>query len=148
MVDTHLILQHVDETVGPERALWPKSPAEKRQALGLMGLASGLADKVVGLFYELRLHKEVSPAFTARWRRQIEETLTQLEISCAERTGPWWFGAAMTHADVALGATLQHLKDSHPDIAAASRPALEAFAARCEGLEVFRAIRQEFIPPA
>ncbi len=132
LTDTHLILQHLDGLVGAEAALWPASPRERREALALMGLASGLADKVVGLFYELRLHERASEAFVARWRRQIEETLARLETAAMLREGPWWFGSILTHADIALGASLQHLKDSHPDIVESRRPALEAFAARCE----------------
>jgi glutathione S-transferase len=148
LVDTHLILQYLDEMVGPDRALWPKDAKNRREAFAIAGLASGLADKTVGLFYELRLHKEASPVFTARWRQQIEATLDTLEKSRASRPGPWWFGGTMSHADIAVGASLRHLKDSHPDVTATKHPALAAHSAACEALEVFQSIQQVFIPPA
>ncbi len=55
----------------------------------------------------------------------------------------------MTHADIAVACTMQHLGASHPDIAAtANTPALKAHCEMMEALPVFREIFQIFIPPA
>ena len=41
------ILDYLDELAGPERALLPRSGAERRQALNLMAMATGAAEKGV-----------------------------------------------------------------------------------------------------
>ena len=55
----------------PERSLYPAAEPDRHRALKVAGLATGLADKGVSLFYEQQLHKEVSPLWVERCRAQI-----------------------------------------------------------------------------
>ncbi len=148
LVENHLILQHLDTLVGPERALWPSGPEEHVQALRVIGLATGLADKAVSLFYELYFHPEPSAALTDRNRRQIVEAVDLLESERGERSGEHWFGDRLSHADIAVAVCLRHATESHPDLVDLStRPALKAHCARLEARPEFQTISQPFIPP-
>jgi glutathione S-transferase len=149
LVDSVTILDHLDELAGADRAMHPPSGAARRESLRIATLASGIADKTVSLFYERRLHDTVSAAWEERCLKQIRGTLAALEADRAGRAGPYWFGERIGHADIAVAASLRHMRDSHPDLA--DLGACPALAAHCETLEampVFREISQPFIPPA
>src|SRR3954447_8723517 len=47
IIDSAAILDWLDETVGPERSLLPPHGPERRQALRLVALATGVADKAI-----------------------------------------------------------------------------------------------------
>src|SRR5512145_3323668 len=55
LIDSAAILDHIDETVGPERALLPPSGAERRRALRIVALATGAIDKAGAVLYERML---------------------------------------------------------------------------------------------
>jgi glutathione S-transferase len=149
LVESHAMLDHLDSLVPAESAMYPRTEPARHRALKVASLATGLADKAVGLFYELRLHDKASDAFVERWRAQISGALAALEADRASRTTDYWFGDRIGHADIAVACALRHTGDSHPGlISDEAYPALGAHAARCEALPVFRAISQQFIPPA
>lgn len=149
LVESHAILDHLDSLVPPERRMFPAVEPARRRALAVASLATGLADKAVSLFYEKRLHREVSDAWVARCRAQIAATLAALEADRAKRGGEWWFGGAIGHADIAVGTCVRFLLEAHPGLVdIAAFPALAGHCARIEALPAFREIRQEFIPPA
>ena len=103
----------------------------------------------MALFYEEKLHTEVSELFASRCRSQIEATLAALEESRAAAGGLYWFGEALGHADIVAATMLRHLAEAHPGLAPMHRyPALSAHAARMEAMPVFQEISQVFIPPA
>jgi glutathione S-transferase len=52
LIDSAAILDWLDQTVGPERALIPPAGAERRRALRLIALATGAIDKVGVAAYE------------------------------------------------------------------------------------------------
>ena len=52
LIDSAAILDHLDETVGPERALLPRSGAPRREALRIIAMATGGMDKAVAIAYE------------------------------------------------------------------------------------------------
>src|SRR5215468_8838666 len=52
LIDSTAILDWLDETVGPSRALVPRSGAERRRILRLIALASGAVDKAGASAYE------------------------------------------------------------------------------------------------
>src|SRR5579859_6720855 len=79
LIESGAILDHLDERVGPERAMIPRSGHARRQVLNLCALATGVADKAVILFYELLLHERRSQTWIDRCRAQITDTLTLLE---------------------------------------------------------------------
>ena len=148
LVDSVTILDHLDELAGPERAMHPRAGVPRRRSLRVAALASGIADKTVSLFYERRLHEAASATWEERCLGQIRGTLAVLEADAAGRTSTYWFGERIGHADIAVAASLRHMRDSHPDLA--SLDGYPALAARCERLEalpVFREISQPFVAP-
>ena len=149
VIETHAILDWLDSLVPPDRVLLPAAQPARRQALKAITLATGIADKAVSLFYEKRLHEQVSDVWVERCRGQILGAITALEQDRAARTGDFWFGGRIGHADIAVAATLRFLGEAHPDLAPlAGYPALAADAARLEAMPVFQQISQPFIPPA
>lgn len=149
LVDSPTMLDHLDGLVPPERRLFPATEPDRRRALKVAALATGLADKGVSLFYELRLHTEPSAVWAGRCRSQIEGTLAALEADRAGRPSDFWFGDRLGHADIAVAASLRHVDEAHPGLVRfADHPALAAHAARMEALPVFQAISQPFVAPA
>jgi glutathione S-transferase len=148
VIESSIILDWLDDLAGPDRALIPRQGVARRQALKVCALATGLADKAVALIYERALHEQVSQAWLVRCQTQIAAVLDGLEADRAARPGPWWFGPAIGHADIAVGCALGFLGDAHPGVFDAARwPALAAHAAGCEALPAFQAVQQAFIPP-
>jgi glutathione S-transferase len=149
LIESHSILDYLDSLVPAERVLFPRAEPARRQALKIAALATGLGDKAVSLFYEKRMHKEVSEAWVNRCRGQIIAVLTVLEADRASRTTDYWFGDRIGHADIVVAAVMAFVAEAHPELVSLGDfPGLNAHAARLEALPVFRAIKQPFIPPA
>ncbi len=148
LVDSHSILDYLDGLVAPERRLFPQGEPERRRAIKVAALATGLADKGVSLFYEVRLHEPISEAWAGRLRSQIKATLTTLEHDRALSEGPW-FGKRIGHSDIAVACAWRHVSEAHPGlIDPGEYPSLSAHSRRMEALPVFQEISQPFIPPA
>ena len=148
LIDSGAILDYLDEVVGPERAMIASSGPARRHALRTMALATGLADKAVSLLYERVLRKEQLKLWVARCEAQISDVIEVLEKERAAVTTPYWFGARIGHADVAVACALRFATEAHPHLFDAARyPALAAHAARCEALPAFREIVQPLAPP-
>ena len=148
LIESHSILDYLDSLVPADRVLFPASEPARRQALKVAALATGLAEKGVSLFYEKRLHSQVSDVWVDRCRSQIAGALAALEADRAQRAGDYWFGDHIGHADIAVAAALRFLAEVHPGLVAeTAHPALGAHAARLEAMPVFRAISQPFIAP-
>ena len=149
LIESHCILDYLDGLVGVERALFPATGVARRDALKIAALATGMGDKAVSLFYERRLHDQVSAVWVERCRAQIQGVARALEADRGKKTGAYWFGERLGHADIAVAAVLRFVGEAHPGLVAMERfPALAAHAARLEALPVFQAIAQPFIPPA
>ena len=149
LVESHAMLDHLDSLVPAGRAMFPQTEPARHQALKVAALATGFADKAVGLFYEMRLHDTASEIFVERWRGQILGGLAALEADRAERTTDYWFGDRIGHADIAVACALRHAGEAHPGLIPLSDyPALAAHAARLEALPVFQQVSQPFVPPA
>lgn len=149
LVDSHLIISHLESLVPAERSLWPAAEPDRHRAFKVTGLATGLADKGVSLFYEQQLHEKMSQLWVERCRAQIAGALSMLEEDRAERQGPYWFGERMGHADIAVACAIRHSTEALPDaVAMQDYPALFAHCERLEALPVFQEISQPFIPPA
>ena len=148
LIESTAILDYLDETVGPARAMIADNGLARRQALKVCALATGLADKAVSLVYERVLHKEKSDVWMQRCQTQISGVLDVLEADRAGRTSAFWLGERIGHADIAAACAIRFTREAHPAVFDASRwPALAARAARCEALPPFQEIAQEFLPP-
>lgn len=148
LIDSFAILDWLDEQVGPERALIAPHGPERRAALKICALATGLADKAVSLLYERIPHKETSRIWIDRCRTQIADALSALEASRTTRPAAYWFGEKIGHADIAAACAIRFTREAHPGLFDPARwPALERHAAHCEMLEPFRRIVQPLVPP-
>lgn len=145
LTDSHMMLDYLDSRV--DQPMFPRHEPDRHRALKVATLGTGLAEKAVSLFYERVLHKETSATWEARCAAQIGSVLTALEVDRAARPGPWWFGAGMGHADIAVACALRFVRDAH-GLSLTGYPALTAHAAACEALPVFAEISQDFVPPA
>jgi glutathione S-transferase len=149
LIESHGILDYLDGLVGPARAMYPAAQPERHRAFKVAGMATGISDKAVSLFYEQVLHAEPSRTWAERCRSQIAGGLALLEADRAGRGTGYWFGDRIGHADIAVAAMLRHLAEAHPGLAAMTEfPALAAHAERMESLPAFGKIMQPFIPPA
>jgi len=149
LTDSHIILDYLDGLVPMERRMFPAAEPARHKALRIAALATGLGDKAVSLFYEKRLHKEVSETWVERCRTQISTVLTALEADRAKSIEDYWFGNRIGHADVAIVSVLRFLSEAHQGLIEIKKfPALHAHAARLEAMPVFKEISQPFIAPA
>jgi glutathione S-transferase len=149
LIESHMMLDHLDSLVPAERALFPRGEPARRRALKIASLATGLGDKAVSLFYEKRLHAQVSDTWVERCRTQIGAAMSALESDRAGRNSDYWFGDRIGHADIAVACVLRFIAEAHPGLMAMTRfPALAAHAARLEALPAFQKIQQPFIPPS
>lgn len=147
--ESYLILDWLDQQVPASQALAPAAGDARRTILRIAGFACGVADKAVSLFYELRLHEATSALWVERCRAQIGDTLALLERETAGLTAPFWGGASLSHADIAIACMIRFVSEAHSGLFDATAcPALAALAARCEAMDVFQHICQPFNPPA
>ena len=147
LMESSSILDWIEhETDGD--ALLPVAGAARREAMRLMGLASGAADRGVAMVLERLFHAEDkrSDALLARSQTQIDGAMAALDAACAARDGQWLVSDAMTLADITVACYATYLTDAVP-LELARWPALAAFVARCEALDVFRAHYAPFYLP-
>jgi glutathione S-transferase len=150
LIESGAILDHLDESVGPSRAMIADAGDPRRHGLKVCALATGLTDKAVSLTYERVLHQTTSDAWIARCGAQIADVLAVLEADrVAKSASRFWFGDAIGHADIAVACALRFTREAHPGLFDEQRwPVLAVHAATCEGLPAFREIAQPFLPPA
>jgi glutathione S-transferase len=149
LIESAAILDYLDELVGPSHAMIAARGPERRHALRICALATGLADKAVSLLYERVLRKDQSKIWVERCRAQIGGVLDALEKERAPVAPPFWFGVAIGHADIAVACALRFTAEAHAGVFDDVRhPALAAHAARCEALPLFAEIVQPLAPPS
>lgn len=147
LVESSSILDWIEHATEGAPLLPPGDPA-RREALRLIGLASGAADRGVAMTLERIFHRPEarSEAFLARGATQVEGALQALDDACAARSGQWLAGEAMALADITVACYATYLQDATP-VDLARWPALAAHVVRCESLEVFRRFHAPFFIP-
>ena len=149
LIESTAILDYLDEWVGPDKAMIAVHGPERRHALKICALATGLADKAVSLVYERVLRNEPSKVWVDRCETQVGGVLEVLEKARDDVDTPWWFGKSIGHADIAVACALRFAGEAHPALFPAARyPALAAHCAACEALPPFREIVQPLAPPS
>lgn len=139
LVDSAAILDFLDETVGPARALTPPAGPERRRVQRLVAIAVGALEKAVAASYEKnrRPAEKVHAPWLDQLRAQLASGLAALE---AEAPAPWLAGARMSQADVTAAVGMAFLRVNQPDQVPAGRyPRLDALTARLEDTPAFRA---------
>ena len=140
LIDSAAILDWLDETVGPERALLPRTGAARRRALRLMALATGAIDKLGAVVYERLIRP---PAY--RWPEWIERCRIQgAGALAALEAEPWSADAPLDQAQITTATMLRWLSIADPELRSPARyPRLDALSERLEALPEFVATRPE-----
>ena len=136
LIDSAAILDWLDQTVGPERALVPPAGAERRRVLRRMALATGVTEKAGAAAYE----RLIRPA-PNRWPEWIERCRTQaaggIEALNAEA---WPVDGRLDQAQITTACMIRYLQIADRELMPVGRyPALEVLSARCEAREEFKA---------
>jgi len=136
LIDSAAILDHLDETAGPERALIPRGGAARRRALRLIALATGAIDKIGAAVYE----RFVRPS-AHRWPEWIERCYVQgtgaLAALAAE---PWPESARLDQAQITTACMIRWVQIADPDLlASGAYPALSTLSERLEQRPEFQA---------
>src|ERR1700719_9193 len=66
LIESMAILDYLDELVGPDKAMMAPRGPQRRHALKICALATGLGDKSVSLVYERVLRKDASKLWVER----------------------------------------------------------------------------------
>jgi glutathione S-transferase len=140
LIDSTAILDHLDERVGPERALLPAAGKARRDALQIVALATGIGDKAIAIAYERRKPTDkIDEGWIARCRGQQEGALAALE---ARYTAVGPDPARLLQPEITVAAMLGYVRLRQPEMLAPGRyPALEALSARAEAHPAFIACR-------
>jgi glutathione S-transferase len=136
LIDSAAILDWLDDSVGPERALVPRAGLARRRALRLIALATGAIDKAGASTYE----RVIRPA-AFRWPDWIARCRTQAAGAIAALAAePWPPGAALDQAQITTACMIRYVQMADPELLPPGRyPALEALSERCEARPEFRA---------
>jgi len=148
LIESAMILDYLDERVGPDKAMIARSGDIRRRHLRICALAMGLGDKAVSLLYERVLRKDKQlDLWIERCNAQITGVLELLEKERAAVKAPYWFGERIGHADITVACVLRFVGEAHPTLFDDHYPALKAHSARCEALPPFQEIVQPLEPP-
>jgi glutathione S-transferase len=151
LMESAAILDYLDERAGPESALLPHSGPDRRQALNLMAMATGAAEKGVLQVYERAFRPEDKrhQPWVDRCRIQMSGSLAAIDRYLGERgVAQWLVGKRMTQADITVACVFTFLDDTLR--IAAERvmfQSLASLAARCEALPAFQETRVPFFVP-
>ena len=151
LFESAAILDYLDEQVGPDRALLPRSGEPRRESLRIIAAAIGAAEKGVSQVYESAFRppeKRYRP-WVERCHTQMHAALAQLDRACQSRNSDWLIGSSLSQADVTSTCVYTFLSDAlginRDGIA---YQGLSALAERCEAMPEFRAVRAEWFAPA
>lgn len=149
LIESNAILDFLDECAGRERALLPVAGKERREALRIMAIATGAAEKGVTQLYEIvfRPPERRYPPWVERCRTQMHAALAQLERLSQARRGEWLSGNRMSQADITAAVVYTFLSEALAVNGNANYPGLSAIAARCEDMSEFRAVKAPWFPP-
>jgi glutathione S-transferase len=150
LIESTAILDFLDECAGADRALLPRSGKDRREALRILAIATGAAEKGVTQVYETVFRPPEK-----RYRPWLERCNTQMHAALAElnrlsqaRPGEWLIENRMTQADITTACVYTFLVDALAiNRAAVAYPGLAAISQRCEALAEFRSVKAEFFPP-
>ena len=152
LFESAAILDYLDELVGPARALLPASGPERRQALNLMAMATGAAEKGVLQVYEgaFRPESKRHQPWLDRMRTQMSASLAAIDRYIGERgVSQWLIGKRMTQADITAVCAFTFLNDALRVAAdEVMFRSLSILASRCEAMPAFQETRVPFFAPA
>jgi len=137
LIDSAAILDHIDETVGPERALLPPSGKARRDALQRIALANGAVDKIGGgVNYETMIRPS-----QYRWPEWIARCTTQgLGALAALDALDWKADAPIDQAQITTACAFDYIQVTALRLAPEGRyPNLETLTNRLRARAEFQA---------
>jgi glutathione S-transferase len=152
LCESAMILDYLDDCVGQERALLASTGKARRDALRLMALSIGAAEKGRDQIYErvFRPQTRQYDVWVDRLQSQMHGALGELERYCSARdAGHWLVGNAIGQADISVACAYTFLNEALPAAGIAQRYRhLAQVAARCEEQPALRSTHVPFFSPA
>jgi glutathione S-transferase len=146
LFESAMILDYLDQRVGPERALVPTGDV-RRRVLGMVALALGLADKARLLAYEKFFRPAAARHEPYRVRLHTQMVAAARELDRASAGDSLWlFGDAITQADITLASAVTYAIEA-VQLPVDELPWLRARNARLAQQPVFREIYEPFDAP-
>jgi len=135
LVDSAAILDWLDQSVGPERALIPPHGPARRRALQTIALAAGAIEKIGAAVYERLIRPSVY-----RWPEWIERCRAQGAGAIrALSTEPWLEGERLDQAQITTACLIQYVRMTDPGVLPPGRyPMLDALSLRLEAQPEFQ----------
>ena len=137
LIDSAAILDWIDESVGPKRALIPPAGPARREALQRIALASGAVDKIGGgANYERLIRPQ-----RYRWPEWIERTTVQGQGALAALDAlSWPADRPIDQAQITAGCVLDYVRVTAPELLPPGRyPVLDALLDRLRACPEFAA---------
>jgi glutathione S-transferase len=151
LIESAAILDFLDEMAGPEHALLPRSGEPRREALRIIAIAVGGAEKGVLQVYESAFRppeKRYRP-WVERCHIQSHAALAELDRLCQVRGGEWLIGNRITQADITATCVYSFLSEALAiNRDAVMYPALSAVAERCESMPEFKSVKADWFAPS
>ena len=138
LIESAAILDWLDDQAGPERTLLPPRGVERRQAMQLMAVATGAAEKGVLQVYETVFRPEAlrHAPWTDRCASQMHAAFALLDAACAQAADGYLVGGRLTQADITVACVFT-FADGALGLDPAAYPALRAQVARLEARPEF-----------
>jgi len=136
LIDSATILDWLDQSVGPERALIPPGGPQRRRSLRLIALATGIIEKAGAEAYERLIRPSAYrwPEWIARCRLQATVALGALAAE------DWPATDRLDQAEITTACMVRYVQMADPDLLAPNRyPTVFALSARCEARPEFQA---------
>lgn len=137
LVDSSIIIDHLDELIGPENALTPPAGAPRRQVQSFVGFALAATDKYVAAYYETTKRPEahVCQPWLTQLENQVDAALTVLNHRL---DGPLLCGDRLTQAEVTAVAAIEAMRFDMPHLAPHGRyPKLDKLVAAVSAVDAF-----------
>ncbi|GAB6849353.1 glutathione S-transferase [Paraburkholderia sp. A1RI_3L] len=141
LIDSSLILDHLDHKVPAARRLMPEDPQARLAALRVIGFALAAMEKTIQIVYErnLRPAERQHEPWVERVQKQMHAAYDVLEpLVAACGNGAWLAGDRLMQPDITVAVAWRFTQFILPGAVDAGRyPALAAFSARAEALPEF-----------
>ena len=144
LFESHVILDAIDQLVGPDRALTPVSGLSRRRVMKTTAVATASMEKAQWAFYEVRFHP---PEKVYQWwidhnEAQTISGLQYLDQLAKSIRDDGWIAATerLSQADISAAVAYSFVEAVRPELSVLeSAPHLAEFARRCEAMDIFRA---------
>lgn len=136
LFDSTAILDHLDESAGPDKALLPAGGPERREVLRIVAVCLGIMEKAAAARYEgaMRPEEKVHEPWIEHNLGQARSGLQWLDSALGARDG----GGRITQAEIGAVVTHDFLGVVRPELVSpGSHPALEALVERHRALPAF-----------